>query len=75
VSGQEVLQGSTIWMRGKPGNERTSTRLLADVCLKDMELEWLSFHQPGSLARNGTMLSESTNEVGWKIGLPQVRPC
>ena len=73
MSGPRVLQGSTTWMGGKAGNEGTSTKLLADVCWKDMEIEWLSFHQPGTLAQNGSMLLEPTSEVKWggRWGVPK----
>lgn len=72
MGGQRVLQGSVMWLGGKAGNECASGKLLA-VCLKDMEIEWLSFHQPGTLAQNGTMLLEPTSEMKWgeRWGFPK----
>lgn len=55
----------SMWMKGRAKNGCTSAELLADVCSKDMEVEWLSFHPPGTLGPNGTMLLEPTSKVRW----------
>lgn len=60
-----MLQGNTMWVGGRARNGCTSAELLADVFSKDMEIEWLSFHQPGTLGPNGTMLLEPTSKVRW----------
>lgn len=68
---------STVWMGGRARSGYTSTKLLADVCWKDMQIEWLSFSSAWDLGSKWhyALGTNQQSEVGWKTGLLQVSLC